>query len=171
MNWNFCTLSTVINGRELKYDLETGLIWGQNYSFKDKRWDVKSSSEHHEYLQIDIGSKTYKHHRVIYKFYNPDWDIEDGSPKNNSIDHINGTKNDNRIANLRNVTNQQNTWNRTNTKGYCWHKAIKKWMAQIQLNDKKVHLGYFDLEADARNAYLEAKKVHHIITPILCTGS
>ena len=170
MNWNFCTLTTVINGRELKYDLETKLIWCQNYKFNDKRWAVKSGSRGGDYLQTRIGSKMYQHHRVIYKFYNPDWDIEDGS-NDNSIDHINGTTDDNCITNLRNVTNQQNQWNRTKAKGYYWCENSNKWHAQIRLTGKKVHLGHFNLEADARNAYLEAKKIYHIITPILCTGS
>ena len=161
---NFCTLSTVINGRELKYDIETKLIWCVHG--KTKKWAVRKISRQGDgYLCMTIGSKTYQHHRIIYKFYNPNWNIEDGST-NNSIDHINGTKTDNCIANLRNVTNQKNQWNRTKAKGYTWNKARKKWKAQIKLNNKLFHLGLYDLEEDARNAYLEAKKVLHIITPI-----
>ena len=163
--FKFCTLTTVINGRELKYNIETNEIWGQNYKFKDKRWEVKSSSRSRGYLCMTIGSNKYALHRVIYKFYNPDWDIEDGS-HDNSIDHINGHIDDNRIANLRNLTHQQNAFNRTKAKGYCWDKRMKKWTAQICVSLRVIHLGYFDLEEDARNAYLEAKKVHHIITPI-----
>ena len=170
MDWNFCTLSTIINGRELKYDLETKLIWGQNYKFKDKRWEVKSGSRAGDYLCMTIGNKKYQYHRLIYKFYNPSWDIEDGS-KDNAIDHINGTKTDNCITNLRNVTQQQNNWNQTKAKGYYWYERLKKWVAQICVSRKVIHLGLFDLEAEARNAYLEAKKIHHIINPILCTGS
>jgi len=40
----------------------------------------------------------------------------------NQLDHINGIKDDNRISNLRSVTNQQNQCNRTTTKGYYWNK-------------------------------------------------
>ena len=160
--FQFCTLTAVINGRELKYDIETNEIWGQNYSFKDKRWEVKSGSRNGGYLCMSIGNKLYLYHRIIYKFYNPTWDIDNCS-NNNSIDHINGTTTDNCITNLRNVTHQQNQWNQTKAKGYYRDKSKKKWVAQIKLNRKKIHLGYFDLEEDARNAYLEAKKVHHII--------
>lgn len=163
MTWQFCTLTTVINKRELKYDMETNEIWCVHG--KSKKWEVKPSCEMGKYLCMSIGNKNYLQHRVIYKFYNPNWDIEDGS-KNNSIDHKNGNTTDNRIANLRNVTHQQNHYNQTTAKGYCWNKKMKKWMAQIQSNGKHIHLGLFDLEEDARNAYLEAKKVHHIITPI-----
>ena len=160
--FQFCTLSTTINGRELRYDIESGEIWGQNYNLRYRPWAVKSASTSHDYLEMKIGSKNYRLHRIIYKFYNPNWDIDDGST-NNSIDHINGHTDDNRIANLRNVTHQQNQWNQAKAKGYHWDKRRKKWFTQIQLNGNHIFLGYFDLEEDARNAYLEAKEVYHII--------
>lgn len=78
------------------------------------------------------------------------------------IDHINGIKDDNRLCNLRSVTLQQNQWN-TKTKGYCWDKKYNKWRSQIKMNYKQIHLGYFDNEEDARQAYLEAKEKYHII--------
>ena len=162
MNWKFCTLTATINKRELKYDIETGEIWGQNYNLRGRPWEIKSACKYGDYLGMKIGSKMYKLHRIIYKFYNPNWNIDDGS-NDNSIDHINGRTNDNCITNLRNVTNQQNCFNQTKAKGYFWRKDIKKWQAKIQLNDKSIHLGLFDLEEDARNAYLEAKKIYHII--------
>ena len=165
MTWAFCTLTTVINGRELKYDIESGEIWGQNYNLRGRPWEVKSVWKNDDYLKMKIGSKMYFLHRVIYKFYNPKWNIEDGS-KDNFIDHINGHTDENQIENLRNLTHQQNGWNRTKAKGYSWCKDMKKWRAYINLNDKQIHLGLFDLEADARNAYLEAKKIYHIIIPI-----
>jgi hypothetical protein len=166
---NFCTLTTVINGRELKYDIETGLIWCANKT--SGKWKVKPSYKNNEYRRLTVGRKNYYIHRVIYKFYNPEWNIDDASVQNNSIDHINGTKTDNYITNLRNLTNQQNHFNQTNAKGYYWCVNSNKWKAAICLNGKNIHLGMFNLEEDARNAYLEAKKVYHIITPILCTGS
>jgi hypothetical protein len=76
------------------------------------------------------------------------------------IDHINGVKTDNRVDNLRIVTQQKNCENRR-SKGY--HKIGKKWRAQIKVNKKKHHLGYFDTEQEAHAAYLDAKAIHHII--------
>ena len=154
-------LSTTINGRKLRLNLRSGEIWG--IDGRTKKWEVKSVFKHGNYLGMSIGNKKYKFHRVIYKIWNPDWNIDDGSIKNNSIDHINGHTDNNQITNLRNVTNQQNCWNHTKAKGYCWDKRRKKWHAQIQLNGKKLFLGYFVLEEDAKNAYLEAKKIYHII--------
>jgi hypothetical protein len=79
------------------------------------------------------------------------------------IDHINGNRLDNRKDNLRLVTNQENQWNQTKARGYHWHPAAKKWLAQIGFNDQIIDIGFFDKEEDARNAYLEAKKIYHVI--------
>jgi hypothetical protein len=53
--------------------------------------------------------------------------------------------------------------NRKLTKGYSWHKGHKKWVANIRTNKKLIHLGYFILEEEARNAYLNAKLIYHIM--------
>ena len=95
------------------------------------------------------------HHFSWYSIYG-NCDIE-------QIDHINGIRNDNRIINLRNVTNQQNQWNRTKAKGYSWNKSLNKWQAQIRLNGKVIYLGYFTTEEEARDAYFAAKEKMHII--------
>lgn len=79
------------------------------------------------------------------------------------IDHINGIKDDNRICNLRAVTNQQNSWNRTRTKGYYFNKNNKKYHTQIRANGKLIHIGYFSNEIDAKEAYINAKQEYHII--------
>lgn len=78
-------------------------------------------------------------------------------------DHINHKTLDNREANLRIVTNQQNHFNRKNPKGYCWHRRDKKYQASIGVNGKKIHLGLFDTTREARNSYLKAKEKYHKI--------
>jgi len=109
--------------------------------------------------QVNIDNKKYNLSRVVYKAYNNDWDITDSSD-NNFIDHINNNSLDNRIENLRILTNQQNLWN-TNAKGYYWNKQNNKWQAQIKINNKKKYLGIFTEEEDARQAYLNAKDLYH----------
>lgn len=79
------------------------------------------------------------------------------------IDHINGIKDDNRICNLREVTNQQNHYNRTTAKGYYLHKNTNKYVAQLRLNGKHIYLGIHNTEQEARQAYLDAKQKYHII--------
>jgi hypothetical protein len=79
------------------------------------------------------------------------------------IDHINGDKTDNRITNLREVTRQENCFNKK-SKGYYWNKPNKKWQSQICLNGKSINLGSFVTETEASQAYLDAKKIYHIIS-------
>ena len=75
------------------------------------------------------------------------------------IDHKNNDKLDNTISNLRWASYQENNFNRSmsskNTssiKGVSWHKRDKKWQAYIKINNKKIHLGYFDNIEDAKLA-------------------
>ena len=43
-------------------------------------------------------------------------------------------------------------------KGYSWDAQKQKWKARIKINQRLRHLGYFDNEADAHQAYLVAKR-------------
>lgn len=83
------------------------------------------------------------------------------APKDLQVDHINGNRLDNRKNNLRLATSQMNNHNNTVAKGYSFEKTRNKWSASIKLNRKKIHLGRYDTEAEARQAYLKAKKIYH----------
>jgi hypothetical protein len=108
------------------------------------------------YNQIRCNWKLYRRQRIIgYCFLG--LDIDDIKQQ---IDHIDRNRLNNHISNLRVVTNQQNQFNR-DAKGYTWNKKANKWHSSIALNGKKIYLGLFDNEDDARNAYLEAKKIYH----------
>ncbi len=58
--------------------------------------------------------------------------------------------------------NQMNTGSRINStskyKGVCWFKTRNKWVAQIMIDGKNKHLGYFVDERDAGVAYNIAAK-------------
>src|SRR3972149_11203760 len=76
------------------------------------------------------------------------------------VDHINGDKLDNRKCNLRICNHQQNRFNNKleirNTSGYkgvYWNKRRQKWLARVEINDKKISLGAFDNKLDAAKAY------------------
>jgi hypothetical protein len=89
-------------------------------------------------------------------------------PPRHSVDHINGNGLDNRRANLRIVTIQQNALNRkltiANTSGYrgvMWHKKSKRWRATLFTNGKLHHIGAFKDKIEAAKARdAKAKELH-----------
>jgi hypothetical protein len=83
--------------------------------------------------------------------------------KGDQVDHINGDRLNNNLENLRLVNHQQNHFNRTTAKGYYFDKKTKKWRAKITLDGKNIHLGRFNNQEEAREAYLQAKNIYHNI--------
>lgn len=87
------------------------------------------------------------------------------APSGIEVDHVNGDGLDNRRANLRLATRQENAANarmmRNNTSGYCgvsWAKGSRKWAAYIRVHCRKVHLGLFETPIQAAAAYNEAAR-------------
>ena len=123
------------------------------FTYKDGRekWNERNiKPKKTGYIQIQIGGKNYQYHRLIMLAFVGESDQD--------VDHINRIKSDNRFENLRYCTNRENGLNRDyvdNAKGYCWHR--NKWEAQIRINGKSKHLGCFDNEQEARQAYLDAR--------------
>ena len=83
------------------------------------------------------------------------------------VDHIDGNGLDNQEHNLRVVTRTQNCMNsrkRDNTsskyKVVSLYKRVNKWTAQIWVNRKRIHLGYFSNELDAAHTYDQEAKKH-----------
>ena len=87
------------------------------------------------------------------------------APKGLFVDHINHNGLDNRKANLRICTHIQNLRNKrpksgctSKYKGVHWCKGRNKFRANIYLNKKAIHLGYFHDEIAAAKAYDKAAK-------------
>lgn len=86
------------------------------------------------------------------------------APKDITVDHISGNKLDNRKSNLRLVTQLENNWNRhDNPRGTFLDKHSKLWVARIRINYKRKIVGYFKTEADAHQAYLNAKQERDMV--------
>jgi hypothetical protein len=119
------------------------------------------------YIHVKVNGKMLKLHRLVYLFHNPDWDIRD-SCQDNSIDHINLNKLDNRIENLRVVNNSQNMQNTTHwggkpIRGVSFHKQRNEWQAQWQENGKR-RGKTFKTESEAlehRAKMIELHYTHH----------
>lgn len=86
--------------------------------------------------------------------------------KSKNIDHIDGNSLNNQKSNLRPATQSQNSVNVSKKKGCSsiykgvyFNKPFQKWCAQIRINKKKTHIGYFSNEKDAAIAYdIKAKE-------------
>ena len=82
------------------------------------------------------------------------------------VDHINNIKTDNRVINLQIITNRENLSkdkkNGTSKyTGVSWSKSRNKWIAEITINGKGKHLGYFIDEYVAHLVYEKALKMYH----------
>jgi hypothetical protein len=76
-------------------------------------------------------------------------------PKGFDIDHKNHNGLDNRRENLRICTRQDNMRNRLGKNGgYKGARLVKgRWRSEHTLNKKTVHIGYFDTQIEAAQAY------------------
>jgi len=128
----------------LEYDPETGVFtWKVATSNRVKVGDVAGCKNPDGYIVIRIDRKHYQAHRLSWLFVN-------GYFPEYQIDHINGVRDDNRLCNLRestNVCNMQNCKmsknNTTGIPGVSRYKAAGKYQAQIMINGKRKHLGFY----------------------------
>lgn len=146
----------------LSYEKETGeFTWIKSKGTKIKG-SIAGSVTKEGYLAIAIDGSKYLSHRLAFL-------TNYGSLPVYEIDHINGDKSDNRIINLREATNSLNQQNKikarkdnkTSLIGVGFHSASNKYRARITLNRKQIHLGLFDNEQEAFQAYVLAKRNLH----------
>ena len=143
----------------LHYSPDTGIFtWRNDVSKNIKAGCIAGSVVGNGYVHIGVDGGDYQAHRLAFLY------VHGYFPENN-IDHCNRVKSDNRINNLREVSqvcNVRNTCNRTtNTsgvKGVCWYKKLKTWRAQITVNGEGKHCGYYKDFADAVCARLAAEQ-------------
>jgi hypothetical protein len=141
--------------KRLAYRSDGVLIWKRPLSCKIKPGHLAGTITNFGYLHVQFNKTKFVAHRIVWAI------VKREDPLGVQIDHINENKLDNRIANLRKASREQNACNQKAVKGYYFSKRQKKWKAAIKLNGKRKHLGYFDDEEQARNAYLRAKEKLH----------
>ena len=140
--------------------------------------------DEYEYLQgftwsvIQPGGKILYAVRKIpseFSYWNMSWDVVGKPDSGLVVDHINGEGLDNRMSNLRIITQRQNCQNR-HDKRYSVYPGVSprgnKWTASISVNGVVVNLGTFKSELVAFEAYKEANRIlefPEVLTPLNTT--
>ena len=109
------------------------------------------------YAYVRISGTDYLAHRIVWLIFHGYW------PE--TVDHINRIRSDNRICNLRDVSNLENhqnmskyASNSSGVTGVHWCKTNRVWVAKITIFKKVRKLGNFTHKADAIAARKLAEK-------------
>jgi hypothetical protein len=142
----------------LHYDPDTGIfVWRVQRTCKAMVGTVAGATDKEgAYRKISVDGDRYSSHRLA-------WLYVYGEMPTGGIDHINCDGTDNRIANLRLATPQQNAWNsrrgKSNVsgfKGVHFNSRSGKYASSFRGGGQRRHLGYFDTAEQAAEAYREA---------------
>jgi hypothetical protein len=133
----------------LRYNPDTG-EFSRAIPGKQKIGSVTTNG----YIGIRVNYRRYLAHRLAWFYVNEEW-------PSSELDHINGDKTDNRIANLRLATRSLNN---ANTK--CRSKSGLKgvvlikygYRAGITINKRFHYLGTYETPEEAHAAYCRAAK-------------
>ena len=135
------------------YEPQSGVfVWRNPTKQYIKSGDVAGATNGAGYRQLYVHRKLYLAHRLAWLV------IHEVMPAQ-QIDHINKKRDDNRICNLRQASNKQNSENqsvRSNNSsgmpGVYWHQKNKNWVAKITHNGHQIHIGCFATIFQAANA-------------------
>ena len=131
------------------YTPENGLLLWNIDTCKTKTGDVAGGLSN-GYIQVKYKQRKYMVHRIIWCYVHGDW------PKQ-MIDHIDGDRSNNRIENLRDVSNAKNQYNRhrlnknnsTGHMGIIYRKRGDAYIVQITVLGAKKYIGYYKTLFDA----------------------
>lgn len=144
----------------LHYDSDSGEFTWKNGPNRRLRGMAAGAKSEQGYIRIMLDSRRYAAHRLAWLYVHGKWPERD-------IDHFNGDRADNRIANLRDVSRSVNASNRyvcsaKNSTGFIGvTKEGDVFRASIYVGRKRTVLGWFSTAQEAHAAYLLAKPAHH----------
>lgn len=144
--------------QKLHYDPETGIFTALHSHGTRVKGEQVGCLSPHGYLVAHFNGKNHLCHRLAFLYMTGDWPELD-------VDHKDTNTTNNKWDNLRVVTKSVNSRNRSVQKnntsgvvGVSWHKARRKWQANIRVNGKQVSLGFFEYKEDAIFARMTAEK-------------
>lgn len=136
------------------YDADTGTFTARVHRKGISVGAVLGSRHNAGYVRICIDKEDYLAHRLAWLYVHGEWPSQE-------IDHINGNRSDNRIANLRPATSTQNKINgglrednASGFRGVHFDKRRQKFIAQIKIGSRRKYIGQYDTAEAAGRAYL-----------------
>lgn len=147
----------------LDYDPSSGLFtWRTS---RGRRWagDAAGFRRADGYVRLKIDQQAVWAHRLAWFYVHGAWPT-------GQIDHINGDPSDNRLCNLRDVSPQVNMQNERRARrrknggsllGAHWSRTWKRWSSSINVDGRLKHIGWFDTEQQAHEAYVAQKRLLH----------
>jgi len=136
----------------LTYDPGSGVFLWKFRQGVPCSWNTKyagrmaGSQDKHGYWIIRVDHKHYKAHRLAWVYV-----TGESIPEFTEVDHRDNCRWNNSFANLRLASDLQNAQNsclrkdnRSGFRGVSWHRAQRKWVAQISHKGTRMCLGYFD---------------------------
>jgi len=153
------------------FDYQNGLLIRKTNRGRGKdsvRWKAGTSLGHSVkggYFLAGVDYTMYKLHRLVWLWHY-------GKFPEKHLDHIDGNPSNNKIENLREVTDAQNMQNqrrpRANNKlGFQGvYKVKNRYRAVVTTNGKGKHIGYFSTPEEAHQAYVLAKRKTHEFSTI-----
>lgn len=144
----------------LHYDPETGRFSRTTAVRGSSVGPIHGKLDKKGYRIVGAFGTAFRAHRLAWFYVHGVWPT-------GQVDHINGVRDDNRIANLRDVSPSENQQNRrgptrANKCGFLgvifWQK---KWRARIKLNGRAIEIGMFGTPEEAHAAYLAKKRELH----------
>jgi hypothetical protein len=139
----------------LDYDMDTGIFtWKVSRKRLAAIGSIAGATNGSGYRQISIDGTVYLSHRLAWLYCFEEW------PK--LVDHINRDRTDNRISNLREVTqslNIHNSKDRPSKSGFRNARKVgDRFQSEIKVNGKSIHLGMYDTAEEASNAAKEYRE-------------
>jgi len=147
----------------LQYSPDTGeFIWLKNTGLKDLVGKKAGATNSLGYINMSIFGKKYSGHRLAWFYCFQEW------PEFN-IDHIDGNRSNNKLDNLRDVSQSLNIVNSRLPLPKSGFKGVRssgnKWRAYAEKEGKYVHLGVFTTAEEASLTYQNytEKRYHDFI--------